>query len=483
LHSVSVSLFLPIVSVARFAALLRRANVNRQRSSSPLPRLVMRASNAPIPDVAGGIGARRACTIVAEFAEMLDAAKARPIAAMTTARFTSGRSIVAICRTWLVAKVDNPCYEIDDRREEVDDRVVWFVVAQDVKHVTVRACGVLIAALLLLLVAPGVAAAGSANPASVNFGDVALNTTASQPVAITVDAGYEIIAATGSSALNPPYHFAFGTCTGPFVGPGTCSVTESFTPTSVGPASADLSLTECPTGVGSCINIPVHFDGKGVTPLTISTTSLPNGTIGTPYPTTTLQANGGVTPYQWAVTGGTKPDGLSLDPSTGILSGTPTASGPFTFTVTVTDSGSPTPQRVSQTYTVTINGTADLAVSIAAAPTPAQTKKPLTLTITVANLGPNTTAASLSNVLPSASEFVSATASQGSCATPPVGSTGTMTCSLGTLASGASVTVTVTITPTGKKAMITDTATVAVGAFTIDPVSANNTATVTVQTK
>ncbi len=43
-----------------------------------------------------------------------------------------------------------------------------------------------------------------------------------------------------------------------------------------------------------------------------------------------VSASGGTTPYQWAVTG--LPGGVSLDPDTGVLSGTPTESGTFSVT-------------------------------------------------------------------------------------------------------------------------------------------------------
>jgi hypothetical protein len=70
----------------------------------------------------------------------------------------------------------------------------------------------------------------------------------------------------------------------------------------------------------------------------ITTTSLPNGTVGVAYAATTLQASGGDGSYTWSVTGGALPAGLTLS-SGGVLSGTPTASGPFTFTVQASSAG------------------------------------------------------------------------------------------------------------------------------------------------
>lgn len=63
----------------------------------------------------------------------------------------------------------------------------------------------------------------------------------------------------------------------------------------------------------------------------------PNGTVGTAY-SHGMVADGGDPPYTWAIVGGALPPGLTLNTSTGVISGTPTAPGRFTFTVQVTDS-------------------------------------------------------------------------------------------------------------------------------------------------
>ena len=51
----------------------------------------------------------------------------------------------------------------------------------------------------------------SANPTSINFGAVPINTTVSHDVAITVDAGYRAEVASGSG-INVPFGFSFNTC-------------------------------------------------------------------------------------------------------------------------------------------------------------------------------------------------------------------------------------------------------------------------------
>lgn len=62
---------------------------------------------------------------------------------------------------------------------------------------------------------------------------------------------------------------------------------------------------------------------------------LPSGTVGVPY-TQTLQTTGGTAPLNWSSFG--LPVGFSIDAATGVISGTPTTSGPTNFSVTVTDS-------------------------------------------------------------------------------------------------------------------------------------------------
>src|SRR5262249_34872358 len=75
--------------------------------------------------------------------------------------------------------------------------------------------------------------------------------------------------------------------------------------------------------------------------LAIATTTLPDGVVNAPYPSTTLKATGGTAPLKWSVAP-LLPAGLTLDPATGTISGTPTAaSSKTTYKFTVTDSATP----------------------------------------------------------------------------------------------------------------------------------------------
>ena len=65
-------------------------------------------------------------------------------------------------------------------------------------------------------------------------------------------------------------------------------------------------------------------------------------------------SGGGTLPVAWSQTAGTLPAGLTLNGTTGVLSGTPTVVNTFNFTITVHDSGNPV-QTISQAYQITIS--------------------------------------------------------------------------------------------------------------------------------
>jgi hypothetical protein len=75
-------------------------------------------------------------------------------------------------------------------------------------------------------------------------------------------------------------------------------------------------------------------------PLNITTTSLAGGRVNVTY-SQTVQATGGTQPYNWSLASGTLPNGLTLNATTGVISGTPTKKGTYSFVVRVRDSQSP----------------------------------------------------------------------------------------------------------------------------------------------
>ena len=109
----------------------------------------------------------------------------------------------------------------------------------------------------------------------------------------------------------------------------------SGTPTALGTYQYNLQLQDA-TGISVVKTFTTSVVASLPTPLSIQTTTLPDGVVGTPY-SQSEAASGGITPYTWSCSAGALPDGLSLS-SAGIITGTPTtAVSNVGFTVTVTD--------------------------------------------------------------------------------------------------------------------------------------------------
>src|SRR3989441_1214321 len=124
-------------------------------------------------------------------------------------------------------------------------------------------------------------------------------------------------------------------------------------------------------------------------------------------------------------------------------------------------------------------GSADLFLTMTASPATVVTGALIAYSITVTNAGPaSAPGVTVSDPLPGGTMFVSATASPGSCTTPALGGTGTVTCGLGTLASGASATIIIFVNVTLASGTLSNTA--QVSATVIDPNTANNSATATI---
>ena len=97
--------------------------------------------------------------------------------------------------------------------------------------------------------------------------------------------------------------------------------------------------------------------------LTISAT-LPAGTVGAAY-SGSLAVTGGTAPYAFSVISGQLPQGVQVADNTGVISGTPSASGSFSFSVSVSDAKGASKQQALQ-------------VTVASAAAPGPTPNPPT---------------------------------------------------------------------------------------------------------
>jgi len=118
----------------------------------------------------------------------------------------------------------------------------------------------------------------------------------------------------------------------------------SGTPTAAGTYNVLIQVSTCVEEVATRV-----LTIRVLAPLAITTTSLPTATQGISNGPVTLVASGGTGSYNWTPV---TVDGMSLS-SSGVLSGTPTATGTFPFTATVSDSGPPA-QTVSQLMTLNV---------------------------------------------------------------------------------------------------------------------------------
>ncbi|MEE9694753.1 putative Ig domain-containing protein [Aeromonas hydrophila] len=259
-----------------------------------------------------------------------------------------------------------------------------------------------------------VAANSSANPITLN-----ITGGAASSVAVATAASHGTATASGTSITYTPTAGYSGS--------------DSFTYT-----ATNASGTSSPATVTITVSAPT---------LAITPTTLPDGTQGTAY-SQTVTATGGSTPYTYAITAGSLPAGLSLNTSSGVISGTPSASGTGNFTVTATDANSATG---SQAYSLVINGLPPVANAVSATVAANSSTNPITLNITGG--------AASSVAVASAASHGTATASGTSITyTPTAGYAGSDNFTYtATNASGTSSPATVTITVSTPTLAITPT--------------------------
>ena len=171
----------------------------------------------------------------------------------------------------------------------------------------------------------------------------------------TVGAAYN--AAVAASGGTTPYTYnATNLPSGLSIGASTGVITGIPAQNSVGTASATVKVTDStqPSSQSASSSLSISISpAASPAALAVTTTSLPAGTVSTPYPSTSLQASGGVPPYSWSLQSGSLAAGLNLS-TAGAISGTPTLAGAYPLTFMVTDS-STTPGTAKGSLTLTIS--------------------------------------------------------------------------------------------------------------------------------
>ncbi|MGA2831379.1 MAG: putative Ig domain-containing protein [Streptosporangiaceae bacterium] len=169
--------------------------------------------------------------------------------------------------------------------------------------------------------------------------------TATEATSITVSAGVSTtFTAPPGADVSTPYTDTLTAAGG--TSPYTWSVNSGSLPTGLTLTAAGV-LAGTPATAGSdTFTVNVIDQNKGIAttsitmvvagPMTLSFPAPPAGEVGVAY-SDTLTAGGGTSPFAWSVSAGTLPAGLTLNASTGVLAGTPTAAGSSGFTVKVTD--------------------------------------------------------------------------------------------------------------------------------------------------
>ncbi len=131
------------------------------------------------------------------------------------------------------------------------------------------------------------------------------------------------------------------TCGATLAPAGTCTASVTFTPTTGGTRTGQMSITStAPTSPDT-----VLLSGTATAPPLFTSAAPPAGVVGVPY-TFTFTASGNPA-STWSLLSGTLPTGLSLNSVTGVLSGTPTTPGTFVGVVQASNGVGVAPEPVS----------------------------------------------------------------------------------------------------------------------------------------
>jgi len=183
------------------------------------------------------------------------------------------------------------------------------------------------------------------------------------------------VTATGGT---PPFTWAIAA--GSSVPPGlvftASTLTLSGIPTAAGNFNFTIEVRDAASAVASR-SIPITINAPALSFTTPR--QLPDGILNQPY-STTVAASGGLPPYRWSASG--LPAGITINATTGQISGRPTAAGNFTPAITASDNAL---ANISDRFTLNINLPPAPNVTLSGLPNPVAPAQQFPLSITLSD--------------------------------------------------------------------------------------------------
>lgn len=192
-----------------------------------------------------------------------------------------------------------------------------------------------------------------------------------------------VLTATGGSS---PYHWSVSSGSLPsglFLTSSTGVISGTAAQSGSFPFTVQAQDSSSPIQTAThnyTISVSAPNSSSGVS---ITTSSMPAGTVGASY-SKTLSASGGTSPYTWGIASGALPAGISLNASTGTVSGTPSQQGTANFTVKVSDSAQQSAQAALSINVSTGTNNTSLIITTTSLPA-AQVSVPYSATVTASN--------------------------------------------------------------------------------------------------
>ncbi len=214
--------------------------------------------------------------------------------------------------------------------------------------------------LLLSLILGAVAVAGgcgsSSSPATPVAATMKITTTSIPNGTVGIAYSASITASGGIT----PYTYSASSLPGSFViNSATGAIIGTPTQTDVGqwPVTVKVSDSTKPTAQSATASLTITVKPED---LKITTTTVPNGTVGVAY-SASINASGGITPYTYSASN--LPSTLAINSATGAITGTPAQSavGTTPVTVKVSDSSKPEAQSAEAGLSLTVNAAATVA--------------------------------------------------------------------------------------------------------------------------